>query len=59
MPDLGLLMRSPDSESERLFECAFRCMRLFDAQPTSAPYNHTFQACCQSCTWTSAWSYRF
>jgi len=59
VPDLGLLMCSPDSESGRLFECAFRCVRKFDAQPTSAPYNNTFQACCQSWTRTSAWSYRF
>jgi len=36
--DLGFLMRSPDSESGRLFEYAFGCVQVFDAQPTPAPY---------------------
>jgi len=31
-------MRSPDSERGRLFECVFRCVRVFDAQPFPAPY---------------------
>jgi len=45
--DLGFLMRSPDSESGRLFEYAFGCVQVFDAQPTPAPYTTLENDCHQ------------